>query len=35
MDAGHLAAGEAGSPAKKWSKNVGGAATYNAKFDSK
>jgi hypothetical protein len=35
MDGGHLAAGEAGSPAKKWSIKVGGAAAYNAKFDSK
>ena len=35
MDGGHLAAGEAGSPAKKWPKNFAGAAAYNAKFDSK
>ena len=35
MDGGHLAAGEAGSPANKWPKKVGEAAAYNAKFDSK
>jgi hypothetical protein len=35
MDGGHLAAGKAGSPAKKWPKKVCGAAAYNAKFDSK
>ena len=34
-DGGHLTAGEAGSPGRKWPKKVGEAAAYNAKFDSK
>ena len=35
MDREHLAASEAGSPAKKSPQKIDGAAAYNTKFDSK